>query len=66
MGNEEKAAPNTWFKKFGLDSKIQVSFSIFSLFLTWDKEVAVYSPTFSNHGNVGSKCRLQLSRYMAI
>jgi len=43
---KETAAANTWFKKLGLDSKIQVSFSIFSLFITCDKEVAVYSPTF--------------------
>jgi len=43
---------NTWFKKLGLIPKTQASFPIFRLFLTWDKEVAVYSPTFFNHENV--------------
>jgi len=57
---------NTWFKKLGLDSKIQVSFSIFNLFLTWDNEVAVYSPTFSNHGNVVRNFNTPIELYRLI
>jgi len=39
--------------KIGAEIADQVSFSIFSLFVTWDREVALNHPTFSNHGNVG-------------